>query len=159
TPLLSLGEGRAPLTRGGTNTAVDVDRRCFLVNPQQSSTCWCGAGRRTDAFLSRFGQGMGVLYRQGCARAHDPWGRTGACDDEDPERFSSVLLPSHVRVGGRPRSRHLAQLTARCVPCSALDASAVAKQSDVLPLAATVHHGLSNIARLLRRYPGSSLLV
>jgi len=29
--LLSLGEGRAPLTRGGTNTAVDVDRRCFLV--------------------------------------------------------------------------------------------------------------------------------
>jgi hypothetical protein len=75
--LLSLGEGRAPLTRGGTNTAVGVDRRCFLVNPQRSSTCRCGAGRRTDAFLSRFGQGMGVLYRQGCARAHDPWGRTG----------------------------------------------------------------------------------
>jgi len=121
--LLSLGEGRAPLTRGGTNTAVDVDRRCFLVNPQRSSTCWCGTGRRTDAFLSRFGQGMGVLYRQGCARAHDPWGRTGASDDEDPERFSSVLLPSHVRVGGRPRSGHLAQLTARCVPCSALDAA------------------------------------
>jgi hypothetical protein len=67
-----------------------------------------------------------VLYRQGCARAHDPWDRTGGypSDDEDPERFSSVLLPSHVRVGGRPRSRHLAQLTAQvcamlCIACGA----------------------------------------
>jgi hypothetical protein len=38
------------------------------------------------------------------------------------------------------------------------NASAVAKQSDGSPLAATVHHGLSNIGGLLRRYPGPSLL-
>jgi hypothetical protein len=38
------------------------------------------------------------------------------------------------------------------------NASAVAKQSDGSPLAATVHHGLSNIGGLLRRYPEPSLL-
>jgi hypothetical protein len=77
----------------------------WASGPQRRDTA-CGAwvrakwvGRRTDAFLSRFGHGKRVLYRQGCARAHDPWERTGASDDEDPERFSSVLLPSHVRVG------------------------------------------------------------
>jgi hypothetical protein len=47
------------------------------VNPLEPALLPDGTGRRTDAFLSLFGQGMGVLYRQGCARAHDPWDRTG----------------------------------------------------------------------------------
>ena len=51
-----------------------------------------------------------MRYRRGVLRAHDLRGVRGASDDEDPERFSSVLLPSHVRLGGRPRSCHLAHL-------------------------------------------------
>jgi hypothetical protein len=93
------------------------------VNPLEPALLPDGTGRRTDAFLSLFGQGMGVLYRQGVQEPTIHGTARGASDDQDPERFSSVLLPSHVRVGGRPRSRHLAQLTARCVPCCALHAA------------------------------------
>ena len=50
------------------------------------------------------------MLQAGCAKAHDLGRGTGAGYDEDPERFSSVLLPSDVRLGGRPRSYHLAHL-------------------------------------------------
>ena len=60
--------------------------------------------------LSRFSHGIGVRYGRGVLRAHDLRAVRGARDDEDPERFSSVLLPSHLRLGGRHRSYHLAHL-------------------------------------------------